>query len=76
MKRLTISALFLALALALTAPTVAHAGSNLTPQQKQAQKDFNKYNKQAYKAQKRQAQQEKKQMQQWKKQHQTTTTVI
>ncbi len=75
MKRLTSSALFLALALALTAPVVAHAASNLTPQQKQAQKDYNKYNKQAYKAQRKQAQHEKKQMQQWKKQHQTTTTV-
>jgi septal ring factor EnvC (AmiA/AmiB activator) len=74
-KRLTSSALFLALALALTAPVVAHAGSNLTPQQKQAQKDFNKYNKQSMKAQKKQAKNEKKQMKQYKKQHQSTTTV-
>jgi hypothetical protein len=76
-KRLTSSALFLALALALTAPTVAHAGSNqLTPAQKQAQKDYNKYNKQAMKAQKKQAQNEKRQMQQYKKQHQSTTTTV
>ena len=74
MKRLTSSALFLALALALTAP-LAHAGSDMTPAQKQAQKNFNAYNKRAEKAQKKQAKTEKKQMKQFKKQHQSTTTV-
>ena len=74
MKRLTSPALFLALALALTAP-LAHADSNLTPAQKQAQKNYNKYNKQSMKAQKKEAKREQKQMKQWKKQHQSTTTV-
>ena len=74
MKRLTSSALFFALALALTAP-LAHAGSDLTPAQKQAQKNFNSYNKQTLKAQKKEQKKEQKQMKQWKKQHQSTTTV-
>ena len=77
MKRLTTAALFALLALALGAPTMAHAGSHppMTQAQKDAQKQYNKFYKNQSKMQKKQAKQEKKQMKEFKKQHQSVTTV-
>jgi hypothetical protein len=78
-KRLTSYSLFLALALALIAPAVAHAGSKsshpLTPQQQEQAKTYKKYQKDWAKKQKKQAKNQKKQLKQWQKQHQSTTTV-
>jgi hypothetical protein len=77
-KRLASFVLFLCFGLILTAPAVAHAspGSHVTPSQKQAQKEWKKYNQQQAKLQKKQMNAEKKKMKQWKKQHGNTVTTV
>lgn len=73
-KRLTSFALFVMLGLGLTAPTLAHAGSNA--QQKQQQKQYNSYLKHQNKMQKKQMKDQQKQLKQWNKDHQNTTTTV
>ncbi len=78
MKRILSFVLFLSLGFLLLEPTTANAvpGSNMTAAQKQAQKEWKKYNKQQAKLQKKQADAEKKQMKKWKKQHENTVTTV
>jgi hypothetical protein len=73
-KRLTSLALFVVLGFGLTAPTLAHAGSN--SQQKQQQKQYNDYLKHQNKMQKKQLKDQKKQLKQFNKQHGNTTTTV
>jgi hypothetical protein len=74
-KRLTSSALFVLLGLALSMPTVAHASSQSAKQQ---MKQYNDYVKHQNKMQKKQTKQQNKQTKQWMKQHshQSTTTTV
>lgn len=71
-RRLTTSALFVVLALALTAPNAAFARGN---SQKSQQKDYNKYLKHQQKMQKKQTKEQNKQTKQWNKQHQAQHNV-
>ena len=62
------------LALAVSAPTIAHAGS--TDQQKQQQKQYNDYLKHQNKMQKKQLKDQQKQLKKFNKDHQGTTTTV
>jgi hypothetical protein len=73
-KRFTSVALFVMLGFALTAPTLAHAGS--TAQQKQQQKQYNDYLKHQNKMQKKQLKDQQKQLKKFNKDHQNTTTTV
>lgn len=73
-KRRTSFALFVMLAFACAAPTLAHAGSNA--QQKQQQKQYESYLKHQNQMQKKQLKDQKKQLKQFNKQHGNTTTTV
>jgi hypothetical protein len=76
-KRFASYVLFLGLTLVVVAPAAcALPGSNQTAAQKQAQKEWKKYNKQQAKLQKQQLKAEKKKMKDWKKQHGNTVTTV
>jgi hypothetical protein len=71
MKRITASVSFLLVALLLAGAPAAHAGSNYTKAQKQAQKDWKKYTRQQQKAYKKQLKAQSKAAKKYNKQHAT-----
>lgn len=72
-KKVTAFILFILLGLALSVPTVAHAGTNPSQRaaQKRSQKAYKKSMKQQKKAQKKAQKSQKKAMKDWKKTHRT-----
>jgi hypothetical protein len=72
-KKVTAFILLILLGLALSAPAVAHAGTNSSQRaaQKRSQKAYKKSMKQQRKAQKKGLKSQKKAMKDWKKSHRT-----
>lgn len=73
MKKVTAFILFILLGLALSVPTVVHAGPNSSQSaaQKRSQKAYRKSMKQQRKTQKKAQKSQKKAMKDWKKTHRT-----